>query len=261
MPGRLLVATFVAALAASPAWAGVTLVWDHVDEDGQRGEVRTHLDPERLRMESDEGALIYRADRKVAWFVDDQERSYTEMTAEQGRAAQRALQDMQAQMRQQMSSLPEAQRRQMEEMLARQGGPGAASAPKSTYRKVASDKTVGSWRCDEWEELVGGRRESLFCWARLGALGLAATDLKPLLSLQKESGVAEFGRALGAASDYDEVTKAVGYEGLPLRAVQYSEGKEAGETVLKRIERGTLPATLFEIPAGYKKESMGLPGR
>jgi hypothetical protein len=58
------------------------------------------------------------------------------------------------------------------------------------------------------------------------------------------------------------MSAAIGHDVLPVRWVSFGNGERKGETVVKSIERTTLPPDTFEVPAGYTKREMpGMPAR
>ena len=48
-----------------------------------------------------------------------------------------------------------------------------------------------------------------------------------------------------------------GFSGFPVRHIQYANGKVTSTIELKEFHRETFPASNFELPAGFTKQSMG----
>jgi hypothetical protein len=261
------IAPFAAALVClasfSAAASGIVLTAEEKGDSGA-GPVTIQSEGELLRLDlARGGAMIWRGDREVLWHVDAKERGYTEITKNGMQAMTAQMGAAMAQMRQQMASMPEAQRKQIEQMLAQSGGvAGMPGAPRQvTYRKIASGKKVGAWRCDDWEKLVDGKRTQELCLAKLGDLGLKRADLKPMQDM------AAFAREIAGPMvrniastelDPDALAKAAGQDVYPVRVVTLSDAG-GHEFVLKSVERRTVAPATFEIPPGYAKRDMGMP--
>jgi hypothetical protein len=56
------------------------------------------------------------------------------------------------------------------------------------------------------------------------------------------------------------MNKAVGFQAVPLDTVTYVGGKPDAQETVTKIDRTTIPASTFELPAGLSKQEMGGPG-
>ena len=50
-------------------------------------------------------------------------------------------------------------------------------------------------------------------------------------------------------------------DGFPVSTKEFEDGKVTDETTLKSVEERSLDPAVFEPPAGYRKQAMGMPGR
>jgi hypothetical protein len=48
-----------------------------------------------------------------------------------------------------------------------------------------------------------------------------------------------------------------GYSGIPIRRTDYSGGKVRAVSELKDIRREAIPASAWQVPAGFKRENVG----
>jgi hypothetical protein len=255
----------LALLAGSAAHAGVKITVEESSSGAPKASNEVLLERDRMAIGRHDGRLIFRDDLQTAWVVNDSRRSYAELNAqtmEQAKAAaQQTMKDLQAQLK----NMPEAQRKQVEAMMAAQGMPTApgqnAEVPAITYRPLGRRSTVGSWSCEMFEQQVAGRKQADFCAARLSEVGLHRDDLKPLQDFFTFTQKANLpGARRQTALDFEALSKATGYDAIPLDVTTYNEGKPVAHSMVRSIERSDIPPTTFELPAGYKKRDISKPG-
>jgi hypothetical protein len=226
-------------------------------EEGQPAhERKVLLEPDRMRVETGRGSMIYRDDRKVLWLVNDNERRYSEMTPQTMAALRQGMEQRMQQMQEQLKNLPEAQRRQLEQMMNQRGMPGAAASRNVTYAKRATGQTVGRWRCDVYEQQVDGRKTAELCLAALGDLGLRSDDVKVLSSFYNESGFQQMSGGRSDEFNFKRLSEVAGREVMPVHVITFNDGQKVADTVVKSVERGAIPPGSFEVPAGYAKRDM-----
>src|ERR1700735_5533732 len=101
------------------------------------------IDSDRMKAGSDRHTVIFRGDLQRMWMIDGPGHQYREITP----GSMQAMQDSaHAAMDQRLANLPEAQRKQVEAMMAQKGGggmraPATPSLPPS-YRKLGETKTI-----------------------------------------------------------------------------------------------------------------------
>ena len=176
-----------------------------------------------------------------------------------------------ARMQQQLQSMPPEQRKRIEAMMAQRGGPMAGGQPpKISYEKAGGSKTVGQWSCTPYKMMVNGTARSEMCIAKLSYVGLTRDDIKAFVSLgtfmrQGMAGGPGGGRPPAGVYDFDSMSKAIGFDGIPVETSSVSpDGTVEFENKLKSVEHTAIPAATFELPAGYTKQEMpmmGGPGR
>jgi hypothetical protein len=49
-----------------------------------------------------------------------------------------------------------------------------------------------------------------------------------------------------------------GFSGIPVRFIFYTNGNATATTILKELRHEAIPASTFEVPAGFTKETMGM---
>jgi hypothetical protein len=87
-------------------------------------------------------------------------------------------------------------------------------------------------------------------------IGFAEEDFNTLRSLAKP--VEKFAKDFAALFPQSEVAGAP--EGVPVKTVVYHEGKPQSETVVKEVKKEATAGNLFELPKGYAKQALQMPG-
>ena len=262
------VATAVLALGAGGgATAATAMAFDEA-VNGAAAQPRTMiLDTNRLRMSTAAIDVIFRGDLNKVWVLRSKDHSYLELSAaglgQMGARMDQAL----AQMKETLAAVPEAQRKQVEAMMASHMGPGAASAPPQVaYEKAGDSRTVGDWSCAPYQVVVGGKASSEVCVAKLSDLGLSRDDLTGFVSfgafMAKMTAAAGFLRSPMTSINFDAMSKAIGFDGFPVQTTaKFGDGGRQIVVTLKSIQRQDPPAGAFDIPAGYTKIDFASMGR
>jgi hypothetical protein len=157
-----------------------------------------------------------------------------------------------------MATMGPEERQQAEAFLASRGvGPNAAAVPHVAYDKAGAVETVGSWSCLPYHVAMNGGPPSDFCIAKLSDLGLTREDLKPFVdfgAFMSQMGGTGAQRSPMASFDLDEMKKAIGFEGFPVRTAHKSpDGTHMVETTLVTIQHQDAPTGSFDPPAGYDR--------
>jgi hypothetical protein len=244
-----------ASLAVSaPAQAGVVIALQDL-ESGAARVTHAFLEPERLKIEMRDGGILAAKDRETLIHYDDADRSWSEIDPNRLAAMRDAAQ---AVMKQRLAGLPEAQRKKIEEMMG--GRMGAdEDGPAVSLRKEGASK-VGNWPCTVFGAYRGNAKDAEMCVAPLDEVGLTEPDIAMLRALMERARALALGQAATKALDFDTLDAAVGGKAIPLRVVQIEGGKPTHGFEVKAIERKDLDPKTFEVPAGYTKKEMHMPG-
>ena len=263
-PSLLCLAALVAGttLAGKAAEAGVRITIEQTM--GSSAGPRSNdilLEPDRLAMSTPEGRMIFRDDLQTAWIINDGRRRYFAVNAESMQEAQAAMQAAMEKMKARLQTLPPDQRKQAEAMMAAQGmSPNGDSAdmPPIAYRRLGQTKKVGGWSCEMFEQEVGGRRQAEFCAARLSEVGLARADLKAFQDFFDftQKALPPVARRHAAMVNFDALSKAAGYDAIPLEVAVYDNGRQVSHSVVRQVERSDIPPATFELPSGYTKQEI-----
>jgi hypothetical protein len=195
------------------------------------------------------------------YVVDDSDRSYVvfdKVTMEQ---LAKKLNAAMARMKEQLAKLPPDQRAQMEQVLASQMPGMGGDDQKWTVEAVDTGKsdTVDGRACKLWDLKRNGKLDEQLCVVAFNALpgkenfqqvfaNFAKVFEEMAKSVPMLSGV--------MATEFSAQSKV---NGFPVRTRGYDEGKLADQEQLMKIWREeNVPASMFEVPAGYKQKQMEL---
>jgi hypothetical protein len=250
-----------AALFATSAFAGVHI--ENTSRDiktkAPQGNIQTMLVQNgMLRMNHATGAVILKGSSLI--MIDDKRQQYREMTkedmkkmADQAGAAMKRMQE-------QMKNMKPEQRAMMEKMMGNKipGGMGAmGGADKPDVWEAKNLNKTGN---------VEGRTCQVWNMSRNGAL-FEELCVVPYSSLPGKENLDKVFKDMAAAfadlgkasPNANETAKAFAQiNGYPVRTRFYEgDGKfRPTETVLTKWVEESIPASTFEVPAGYKKMEM-----
>jgi hypothetical protein len=264
---RTLAVVIVLVLAATPASAqGVVMVMRQVS-GAQTTTSQTQMDRNHVRAEvqanGESNAVVFDGSADVIRMINLSRKSYTEMSRADVQQMQQQLSGMMAKMEAQLKNLPPEQRKMFEDMMKGRGGmPGGAAtppaAPRMTYKATGNDK-VGQWACTRYDGYNGAEKVTELCTVQPSAIGLNESDFAAMKQM------AEFMKALvpDAAAQFSVNTTVAeqGFAGFPIRHVSFRNGKPADSTELLEVRREAIPASAWEVPAGFSRQQMGGRGR
>jgi hypothetical protein len=225
------------------------------------GVTNSQVQIEKTRMRAEGGGangrrqtMIFDGTAQVLRMIDDEAKTYSEMTKADIDKLSGQMSGAMAQMQEQMKNMPPEARARMEEMMKGRGmAMPASNAPTTEYKRVGTDK-VGKWSCDKYEGTRGGQKVSEVCTVAPSALGFNSSDFEVTKQM------AEFFSKLipqGADSLFRiGADTPNGFSGVPVRTVTYRNGAPSGTTEITDVTRQSFPDSTFAVPAGYEKRDM-----
>ncbi len=222
--------------------------------NGKTSPTTMYFAADRLKMDLDKIAIIYRGDTGTVFNVMKDQHKYIAFDPATQQRMGAMMSAMQDQMRQRMQSMPEAQRKQMEAALARTGT--QESKPSSPFEKTGKSKTVGSWSCQVFRKSLAAGMTIESCFAPLSAVGLTHDDLAALKGLME--GMRKTLPKVGDMNsmNLDAQAQEIGFEGFPVETVTSAQGVTQSTSIVKSVQHVSVPADTFELPAGYTKQEM-----
>jgi hypothetical protein len=193
------------------------------------------------------------------YIIDDNEKSYIAMDKATMEKVAKQIGDTIAQAKEQIAKLPPEQRAQAEQMM---GGVNMGGGEhKVEVADTGKSDNVEGRKCKVWDVTRNGELDEQICVVPFNALPGKEDLTTVFANFAKiyEEMAKSIPMLAGAMSN--EFTARVKAGGFPFRSRAYENGKLIDEETLVKVWREeAVPASMFEIPAGYKQKqlSMGL---
>ncbi|MCX7553230.1 hypothetical protein OS175_05025 [Marinicella sp. S1101] len=235
------------ALLSGAAMADSTLTYNNADGQEQS---KMYLTDGMAKMTSDaeySTSLIFDAKDNSFTIINHQDKSYMVF----GEKEIAALSDVSAMIdkmvEEQLAQMPESQRAQMRGMIKsmmQKQMPKQAAAP--TYELSGENKSYNGFDCQEAVKLVNGKKSGSFCVADYQDLGVDTDEYAGLSQFMKtaEKMASQFGQ--DQSMNFESLGKK-----LP---VYYNMEDQKG--YLTDVDNSDLDDSVFQVPAGYKQESL-----
>ena len=249
-----------AAFVTSSAFAGIHV--DNIERDiatkAQKGDTRTMLVQDgamRVTNSTMTGGIILKGSTII--MIDDKRKQYREMTKEDMKKMAEAGAKAMAQMQDKMKSMSPEQRAMMEKMMGNRipGGLGAPDKPDVWASKdMATSATVEGRKCENWSLSRNGALYEELCVVPYNTLP-GKEDFQKVFKEMSEA----FADVAKSMPNADVAAKArMAINGYAVRTRQYaSDGKfRPTETIMTKWVDESIPASMFEVPAGYTKAEM-----
>ncbi len=253
---------FLAAGLAHVASAGVYVetVSNNLKTNSSRLAQKIYVQGGSGRFEDEEGrASIIKGD--TIYVIDQADKSYVVLdkaTMEQlGKQVGAAME----QMKEQLAKMPPEQRAQIEQMMGIQSGAGAGGWTMDAVDTGKTDKVEGR-ACKVWDIKVNDQPDHQVCVVPYSSLP-GTEDFKSVF--EKFAKVFEdmaknLPQLSGAMNNQMSALRKV--NGYPMRTRSYENGRLAPEEQVVKVWREqAIPASMFEVPAGFKQKQMSPPGR
>ena len=234
----------------------VVTIMNEAKDMNMQGKQTIYINQDRLRMEetgSDEfQTVIFRGDKNAFWVIDNNKKSYFEVTPDDIVKLKSQMENMRKMMMEQMKNMPEEQRKMMESMMP--SSMPAQNQQKTLYTKKTEGVKVGKWTTTQYEGSKNGKKSSELWTADWSQIGFSRDEFSVMAKM------ADFFSALSQdASDFMKVgslewEKEMGISGMPVRWVDYLEGGGSSEGHVQDISRKDLESSLFDLPAGFSKD-------
>jgi hypothetical protein len=248
-------------LAASVAWAAQGLVITETTTiNGAPQTSQIQMTAQRMRAQTvgpnGQTTVVFDGPKQVMYLINNDRKSYNEMTKADAEAMGNQLSGAMAQMQEALKGMPPEQRAQMEAMMKGRGLPLGAAAAKPQYRKGGTQR-VGKWTCDVYDVMVNNQKTGELCTVSPQALGFTAADFE--VSRQ----MVAFLRSMlpqGAEAMFQMGGTEEGFSGVPVRRVANVLGRET-ISEMTGVARQDIPDATFVVPAGFTREAFGGLGR
>ena len=259
----------VAPLPAAPPAANPGIVYQlEVREVGAAGEpmtMTTSIEGENLKIEvppqNGQGRtdMIFRGDRREMIMVNHGARRYVVMDEATIKQMTAQLSSAMSQMQEMLKNVPPEQRAAMEEMMRGRGMAMPSQQAPSELRRTSESGTQSGYAAVKYQIVRDGTVERdlwVTEWANIEGSAEARPAFERMASFMQElmAGLTEIVGDMGQ----DSFRHMSEMNGFPVLTVEYDDdGQPEMETRLLSASEQTLPATAFEPPSGYTRQSIG----
>ena len=245
--GQIVVLGAVAVVVASARVAAAQgLYWESTTTGvgKQPKTTQTYAMPKMMKIVSAHSIILLRGDQDKFVIADTKNQTYRELTFTEMESATKFMQEQmaaaRAEMEKQMKDMSPEQRESMEKMLSKIPAAGAAKPSAVVVKNTGETKTIGGYNCTKYVATGDGKTISVL-WTTQDVKGFEQLR-DDWVALQKRMAATDLGDA------YSKI------DGFPM-ATEIGDVK----TVVTKVERRTIAASEFDVPAGYKKEAVDLP--
>jgi hypothetical protein len=251
--------TLSLSLAPLSAFAGTTMESvDHRLDSKQADSVITvSAQDGNLRVDSPDrnGTTIFKDD--TIYVLNTKDKTYNAMDRASMQKMAEQISPALKQMQEQLAKLPPEQRAQVEKMMG-QSAPGATKEHTQEFRKTSRSEKVAGYTCNYVEMLEDGVKQSEFCVVPNGTLKGSADLMAAAQKMQAmlEDMLKTLDSPLMKQMITRQQTNYAQLGGIPVLTRRFEDGKATAETTLRSVRSESLPASAFDIPAGYTKQDM-----
>lgn len=220
--------------------------------------VTTQAQDGRMRVTTgaDGSVMIFKEDALYSFSEED--KSYIVMDRASMKRMADQINPALKQMQEQLAKMPPEQRAQVEKMLGDRMPVMSTQEQAQEIRKTSRTGKAGGHACKYVEVRQGGVLTDELCVAPASALKGSQALMEAAANMSKL--MQEMVGNLDApwlsqlierqAANFDELG------GVPVLTRHFSDGEATHETTLQSIRTESLPASLFEVPAGYTRKDM-----
>jgi hypothetical protein len=241
------------ALAAQAASAGVYV--EMVDHDIKAD--KTTLS-QKIYVQDGNGRFVDAEGRATLikggsfYIIDDADKSYVAVDKATLEQLAKKISAAMEQMKEQLAQLPPEQRAQMEQML-----PDAGKKWVVEYTDTGKSDKVDGRACRVWDVTRDGKLDDQLCVVPYSALPGKENFQVVFANFAKI--YEEMAKSVPMLSGMmsSELSAQEKVNGFPVRSRGYDNGRLADdEQIMKVWREEAIPASMFDIPAGYKKKQM-----
>jgi hypothetical protein len=246
--------TAVGLLTVSLQAADGLLIIEKSTSGGTPATNQIQIEANRMRAETtgvrgEKQIVIFDGARDVLTMIDDQNKTYTELTKADAEQLGAQMADAMAQIQKQLAGLPPEQKAQIEAMMKGRMGGAGGGLPKTTYKRAGTD-TAGKWTCAKYEGYEGATKTSEVCTVEPKALGLTEADFavtKQFVEFFKKVVPAMASQAFAIGTVEEQ-----GFAGVPVKRSTTVLGRQVTSEITE-VTRKTFPDASYAAPAGYQK--------
>jgi hypothetical protein len=244
---------FVVLSTALPAIAADLTIVSKVTHDGGPAETSTsYISSDHVRMSQPDGneAIIDLKSGQMTVLQGKKKTYYVITRQDMDAAAARVKEQMNSpemkKAQEQMNNLPPEQKKQME---AAMGGMFAYDV-----QKAGTTRTIAGYKCENWTVTIGQFSKSLQCVTNELKFPAQSMDMYRSYADSMKNMMAAMGpMAMNMAAIQEKAKKMKGFPLANATTTNVMGQRSVTTSEVTAIREGSIPASTWEIPAGYKK--------
>ncbi|HYS54447.1 MAG TPA: DUF4412 domain-containing protein [Thermoanaerobaculia bacterium] len=245
--------SFAVLLICSTAAAAqdVTIISKVTRSDGSSATTTSYMSGDHARWSGGEGEVIIDAKAGTMTTLDNKKKTYYVTTRQDMDAAAAKMQEQMnspevKKAQEAMKNLPPEQRKQME----------AAMGSMFTFdvQKVGTSRKIAGYNCDDWTVKMGQMSTTEECITNEVKFPLMAWDMyKSYMNVMQTmmSAMGPMGKNMAAMQE--QFKKMKGFPLATKTTVSIMGRKSVHSSEVTEIKSGPIPASAWEVPAGYTK--------
>lgn len=226
---------------------------------------RMYFTENKMMIKDKENTIIYDAEEESITNIDHQKKEYMIITKEDMDKIAGKMNKMSSMTSMMEDKLKTLSPQQQEMMRKNMPGfvPEAEEEPKIKYVKVKSGDKVGEWTADKYEYRVDGEKVTNFFISSYQQFDVTKQDFVVMEKMEKflEEYMSSFS-AMGGRSNFQSASMGfdedspVFNEGIPIKTVNFKNGKPKDSSIVQKIEKRNFEPKIFEPPSDYKFTTM-----
>jgi hypothetical protein len=193
-----------------------------------------------------DGRIIMDTNKNVMFMVNDPQKQYMEMNDETIEQSTGMMEQMQQQMAAQLKSLPEAQRKAIEQRMGLDQAKPAT--PKVEVKPTGKKRNVSGVECEDRSVLTDGQATMSACVATPKAAGISEVDYKTMKKMFHFS--REMAKKSGGLGGGKLTTNVPDLDGIPMEVKDLQSGNTL---TITSIQSSNLDSKHFAPDPSYKR--------
>jgi len=180
--------------------------------------------------------------------IDNKKKQYYVITKQDMEALSAQMQAQMKQMQAQMRNLPPGFQ---EKMAGAMGGVAGGAAQAIDVHRGTGGRTIAGYSCENWVVTMGEMSKQETCLTTQLQLPVAAFDAQKSFASSMSAMAGPMAKSSGAL--WDKFKEMKGFPLASTDTLKFMGKTSTTTTEITEIRKGAIPASAFEIPAGYAK--------
>ncbi|UXX79619.1 DUF4412 domain-containing protein [Reichenbachiella carrageenanivorans] len=207
---------------------------------------------------ADNSSIIFNSTTEVFTFVDNNKKEYYQFDKATLQQLQEQIKMMAKMMKQFAANIPAEQKEKFDKILNPQTG------DLLSYKANGKNDKIGTWKTVGYDGMNGEQKALQMNIASFDGLGVKSDDfavMKKMMSYFKENlqevvALLPTGGSM-AQLNFDDSSPVL-KDGIPVKTISYEGGSPENENLVEVLEKKSIAADQFKVPAGYKEKEINM---